>query len=35
VLRGWINARTGDPVTVYPTHWREWDDRLSPLSSAS
>lgn len=31
VLRGWINARTSEPVTVWPTHWREWGDAVSPL----
>ncbi len=24
VLRGWLNSRTGAPVDVFPTHWREW-----------
>ena len=24
ILRGWLNAKTKMPVTVYPTHWREW-----------
>ena len=27
VLRGWIKSKTNIPVSVYPTHWREWDDR--------
>ena len=21
---GWVNAATGRPVDVNPTHWREW-----------
>jgi hypothetical protein len=33
VLRGWVDARTNLPVHVHPTHWREWDDSVSPLSS--
>jgi len=32
VLRGWLNAATRAPVTVRPTHWREWDEAASPLS---
>jgi hypothetical protein len=35
VLRGWINAKTNEPVQVYPTHWREWDDAVSTLFSRS
>jgi hypothetical protein len=31
VLRGWIKAGTNEPVNVRPTHWREWDDSVSPL----
>jgi len=28
---GWINAVTGKPVDVNPTHWRNWqDDAGSP-----
>jgi hypothetical protein len=30
VLSGWINAKTNVPVNVHPTHWREWDDSISP-----
>jgi hypothetical protein len=30
VLRGWVKAETNEPVHVYPTHWREWDDALNP-----
>jgi hypothetical protein len=24
ILGGWMNAETKKAVTVYPTHWREW-----------
>jgi len=24
---GWVNAATGQPIRVDPTHWREWRDR--------
>jgi hypothetical protein len=24
ILGGWSQAETKKPVTVYPTHWREW-----------
>jgi hypothetical protein len=24
ILRGWLNPQTKMPVTIYPTHWREW-----------
>lgn len=24
---GWVNARTGRPVEVRPTHWRDWPPR--------
>jgi hypothetical protein len=24
ILRGWMNPQTKMPVTIYPTHWREW-----------
>ncbi len=30
ILRGWINARTDQPVDVHPTHWRKWDDQYGP-----
>ena len=33
VLRGWVKADTHSPVKVYPTHWREWDEAVSPLSA--
>jgi hypothetical protein len=26
ILGGWVNAETKKPVTIYPTHWREWQD---------
>ena len=32
VPRGWANAKTRAPVGVHPTHWREWDDSVSPVS---
>jgi len=32
ILRGWIDVKTNAPVVVYPTHWREWDDGVSPSS---
>jgi len=35
VLRGWINAATKQPVAVRPTHWRAWDDAVSPLFARS
>lgn len=25
--QGWINAATGKPINVNPTHWREWPDQ--------
>ena len=31
VLHGWMKAVTNEPVDVYPTHWREWDDAVTPL----
>ncbi|MBU6462237.1 MAG: hypothetical protein KGL35_30405 [Bradyrhizobium sp.] len=30
VLHGWVNSKTHSPVNVHPTHWREWDDTVSP-----
>jgi len=24
--KGWVNAQTGKPVIVHPTHWRDWLD---------
>jgi hypothetical protein len=24
--QGWVNAATGKPIDVNPTHWREWRD---------
>jgi hypothetical protein len=33
VLRGWVKADTSSPVNVHPSHWREWDDTITPLSS--
>ena len=32
VLRGWIKAATNEPVIVRPTHWREWDEAVTPLA---
>ncbi len=31
VLRGWVKAGSSLPVNVHPTHWRHWDDSVSPL----
>jgi len=31
----WVNAKTTARVNVYPTHWREWDDAVSPSSVRS
>ena len=31
ILRGWVEAKTGERVDVYPTHWREWKDSNSAL----
>jgi hypothetical protein len=31
VLHGWVNAKTGAPVVVSPTHWREWNDDFGAL----
>ena len=28
VLGGWINATTRERILVYPTHWREWTEKL-------
>ena len=33
VLRGWVKTGTNEPVVVRPTHWREWDDAVSPIFS--
>lgn len=24
ILRGWLNAETGEKLEVHPTHWRDW-----------
>jgi hypothetical protein len=24
ILGGWVNSENEKPVTIYPTHWREW-----------
>jgi hypothetical protein len=26
IQKGWVNALTGKPVIVHPTHWRDWLD---------
>ncbi len=26
ILHGWVNAQTQEQITVWPTHWRPWDD---------
>ena len=26
-LRGWTKAATGSPITIHPTHWREWETK--------
>lgn len=23
-LRGWVKAKTGEPIAIHPTHWRPW-----------
>jgi hypothetical protein len=28
---GWIKAATGGPITIHPTHWREWQAKQSRL----
>jgi hypothetical protein len=33
VLRGWVKAEDAAPVTVHPTHWREWNYSVSPFSA--
>lgn len=35
VLRGWVKAKTDMTVNVHPTHWREWDNSVSPLFGRS
>jgi hypothetical protein len=35
VFHGWAKAKTDSLVNVHPTHWREWDDSVSPLFSRS
>jgi hypothetical protein len=27
VLGGWMNTRTREPVDVWPTHWRLWEEQ--------
>jgi hypothetical protein len=34
-LRRWINATTSASIDVHPTHWREWNDSVSPLFAQS
>ena len=34
-LHGWVNARTAAPVKVFPTHWREWVETVTPISGES
>jgi len=31
ILNGWLKSGTQERVNVHPTHWREWDDAVSPL----
>ena len=33
VLHGWVKSKEAVPVQVYPTHWREWTDSVSPSSA--
>jgi hypothetical protein len=28
ILRGWVDATTGETLEVYPTHYREWRPAL-------
>jgi hypothetical protein len=30
-LNGWLKSGTREHVNVHPTHWREWDDTVSPF----
>jgi hypothetical protein len=27
VLGGWTKAASGAPITIHPTHWREWETK--------
>jgi len=31
VIHGWVSGKTGAPVELHPTHWRQWDERVNPL----
>ena len=33
ILNGWIDAASGEPLDVRPTHWREWRDNAMPQSA--
>jgi hypothetical protein len=30
ILRGWIDAQSRVKVDVRPTHWRMWDEAITP-----
>jgi hypothetical protein len=32
ILHGWLNAKTQQQITVWPTHWRPWQDGEEPMS---
>ena len=31
VGNSWVNALTGKPLEVYPTHWKDWCDASEPV----
>jgi len=31
ILNGWLKSETQELLNVRPTHWREWDDSVSPF----
>jgi len=35
LLQGWVKTGTTERVNVRPTHWRPWDDSVSPFFSRS
>jgi hypothetical protein len=32
VGNSWVNALTGRPLEVYPTHWKDWCDASEPAA---
>jgi hypothetical protein len=34
IFGGWVKSQTGARIEVRPTHWRDWEEKASVVSSS-